>query len=55
MTKRQWVIIQVALLALKENILYWNDDEDGPPPTQEEFDELIVELDPGWRRRPGSF
>lgn len=42
MTQRQWVITQQALVALGNNpAKYWNEGEDGPPPTGEEIDNLV--------------
>lgn len=47
MTKRQWAIIQYALLAFSRSPEDWWDEEyDGDIPEKTEIDELIVMLDP---------
>lgn len=53
MTHRQWIIIQQALCSfrdlvetnsiLADDYLHW-DDKDGPLPTSEELDDLVVDV-----------
>lgn len=52
MNKRQWAIVQIALLILRNapsSAIGWDDEHDGPPPTGEEIDQLVQQLgtDPG--------
>lgn len=47
MSKRQWAIIQYALLAFSRSPEDWWDEEyDGAVPEKAEIDELIVKLEP---------
>lgn len=50
MTKRQWLIVQVAMVMLRnavcEGTLDWSPEGVGPPPTCEELDEIVKELSP---------
>jgi hypothetical protein len=50
MNERQWQIVQVALLHFRLHPDDWC-DEDVPPPTGEELDQLIETLDQGLPRR----
>lgn len=53
MTHRQWVILQQALCSFRDLIeknedmsacLHWDEDEDGPLPSSEEIDDLVVDV-----------
>lgn len=44
MTKRQWLMLNAGLAALRANLEVWDRDADGPYPSDDEFDELAADV-----------